>query len=127
MADLSDLNAALTVKLAGASPSGAETEFIGASNSQLKTSDIINTAALQANKSVSTSAVLASVGSGNLVDRKLLILFTNEKDVTFGFSGSSQPFPLPKGAIFPLDIGDNINVYIKKNSGTGEVFIAELS
>lgn len=128
MADLNSLQAAETVKIAGTNSSGIETGFVAASsNGDLKTADVVNTSAVQATLTITTSAVQAKVGGSALSERKMLIIQCKTNGIVYGYSSSSQPFDLPKGTTLVLPCGPNITVWLRKTSGSGDVAVAELS
>lgn len=127
MADLTDLQAAQTVKLAGASSSGNETGFIAEYNAQISGSDILNGTALQTVLSVGTTAVAARVGANNLVFRKMLIIQCQTANMTYGFASGSQPFTIPNNTTLMLSVGPNVTIYLRRTSGSGNVVIAEVS
>lgn len=129
MADLTNLQAAETIRIAGANSSGVETAFVNSTiNGDLQTADIINTAASQLSINVTTSAVIANIsGDSNLSNRKLLIVQCQTGNMTYGFTIESQPFTLPNGATLTLALGPNISVYLRRTSGSGTVVVAELA
>lgn len=126
MADLTDLEAAQTVKITGATNSG-ETSFVNSFNSQLQSADLINTTSTQTTLSVSTTAQECKVGGSTLANRKLLLIQVQGSGFVYGFSSGSQPFDLPNGSTLSLALGPNISVWVRKASGTANVAVAELS
>ena len=128
MADLSELDASLSTKLVGATPTGTETGYVSSTaNGELVTTDIMDTSAVQAVLSVSTTAVAARVGGSNLSERKMLVIQCQTSGITYGFSSGSQPFNLPNGTTVTLSLGPNVTIWLRKASGTGSVVVAELS
>lgn len=123
-ADKTELSSSGSTKIAGSNSSGQETGFIGEYNGQLRSADILG-GNQQALKSVGTTAVEMKVGANNLANRKLLIIQAQSTGLKFGFSSASQPFDFPNGSMMQFSIGASVSVWVKKNSGTTNVAIAE--
>ena len=84
MADLTELQATLPVKLAGADSSGNDTNFVNANSlGELQTADVISGAGTEGALSVGTSAIEARVGLSALVNRKLLTIFNNSSTTIY--------------------------------------------
>jgi len=128
MGDLTNLESSDTIKIAGASATGSETNFVNASaNGDLQTTDIMNTAASSTVLSLTTSAVAVRVAGSNLQDRKYIIMEGLGSGIVWGFSPSSQTFNLFKNQIIMLPCGQNITVYAKVTTGTADLSVGELS
>lgn len=128
MADLTNLEAAETVKLVGASSTGVETNAVNASaNGDLFVRDIVNTSVVQAAVTVATSAVECKVGGATLTNRKLLMIQVNAAGYSYGFASGSQPFAIANGTTLMLALGPSISVWLIKSSGSSTVAIAEFS
>lgn len=128
MADLSDKEAAQTIKIAGSDASGLETNFVKASdNGDLSTSDIINVAAQNRVMTITTSPVEALGAGVGLSSRKLLVIQAQTANIKYGFTVGSQPFTLANGASLYLSVGPDIHVYLVRTTGSGPVAVAELS
>ena len=128
MADLNELEAAQTIKLAGADASGSETHFVNATaNNELKSADVLNVSAGNTTLTITTTASLAQVGGSPLAGRKLLIIQAQTNSIVWGFSAVSQPFTLANGASLYLSVGDGISVYLRRTTGSGPVAVAELA
>ncbi len=128
MADLNQLDAAQTIKIAGADSSGTETNFVKAtSTNELNTADLINISAVQTTLTVTTTAIAARVGGANLSGRKLLLIQAQTNSIVWGFDVGSQPFTIANGASLYLSVGDNVTVYLRRTTGSGPVVVAELS
>lgn len=126
--DVSGANADQPVGITGLNGSGVPTTPVNATqNGELTNADILNAAAAQKTISLTTTIVAAQTGTGNLVNRKLLLIYALTAKVQYGFSASSTPFPLANGSVFSLALGANITVYLSVTSGTGSVEIAELA
>lgn len=128
MADLNSLEAAQTVKIAGADSSGNEVNFVSATaNNELKSADVLNVSAVNGVLSITTTAAPAQVGVSPLLGRKLLIIQAQTANIVWGFSAVAQPFALANGASLYLSIGDGITVYLRRTTGSGPVVVAELA
>lgn len=128
MADLSDVQAADTVKIVGSDASGVEqTPVQATTKGELVTSDVLNTASSAALKTITTTASAANVSGSNLSGRKLLIIQAQTGNIVWGFSAGLQPFTLASGASLYLSVGENVTVYLRRTTGSGSVAVAELS
>jgi hypothetical protein len=90
MADLSELAASQSVKIAGADNSGQESNFVHATaNNDLQVTDRANTDGAQGSLTVGTSAVEAKVGASALSNRKTLTVFNNSSSIIYwGYTSS---------------------------------------
>lgn len=78
MADLDSLQAAQTIKIAGADGSGNETTFVNAtSNGELNVTNLVFASGGQAALTVGTSAIEVKVGVSALTGRKLVTVYNN--------------------------------------------------
>lgn len=126
MADLNGLQAAQTVKLAGADSSGNETNYVNAtSNGEFKAADIINVSVAQSLLSIAAGAVVeVKVGSSRLVNRKSVQIQAQGTNITYGYISSSQIFTIPNGTTVSLSLGDGVGVWVKNNSPAATVNVA---
>lgn len=126
MADLSDLQAAQTIKIAGASTSGVESTYADVSaNQELKAVDILGVSVVQNTLSVGTGAsVELKVGGSPLTNRKSIIIQAQGSNLTYGFSSGSQPFTIANGTTITLSLGPGISVWARRSSGIGSVNVA---
>lgn len=131
MSDLTDLQAAQTVKIAGASTSGSETNFVNATvNGDLKAADILNVSVAQAVLVVNQAAspVEVKAGVSRLANRKSVLIQAQGSNIVYGFTSGSQPFLLPNGTTVTLAVGDGVEVWIDRTSnGNVNVAIAEFA
>jgi hypothetical protein len=130
MADLSNLDAAQTVKLAGADSAGSETNFVNASGlGELQTSDVITGAGSQAALSIGTSATEAKVGGSALTNRKLLTVFNNSNSTVYwGRSAAvttSNGTPIFKQQLMTFDFAADAPLYLIAGSAGNDVRITE--
>lgn len=126
MADLSDLNSSISVKITGSSSTGVESNYIGSTvNGDIKSADLLNVDSTQGTLSV-TNGVATEVKSGasNLVNRKSVMIQARGNNVVFGFSSGSQPFVLPDGATLTISLGSNLSIWVSKSSGSGSSLVA---
>lgn len=131
MADLNNLQAAQTIKIAGSDSSGVETTFVNAtSNGEIKSADILNVASTQAILVVNGSAAPVEVkaGASRLVNRKSVMIQAQGTNVIYGFTSGSQPFTLANGSTITISVGDGVGIWIFRTSnGNVNVPIAEFA
>jgi hypothetical protein len=117
MADLSDLQSALTTKLTGANSSGSETNFVNATvNGDLQTADIINVSGTQGSFSVTTTAAPLRVGGSNLANRKLVTFYHDTSNTVYwGYTSgvtTSTGTPIGRGQFTQWAVGPNVDIYL---------------
>ena len=131
MADLTDLQAAQTVKLVGSDAAGVETNSAKVSNNQdLGTSDIMNNGGIDRSLPLTTAAKLGVVnvdGVTPLVNRKYFIMEGLDTGIKWGFSATTQSFDIFKSQVIMVPCGPNTTIYFKMTTGTGNVAIGEVS
>lgn len=127
MADLDQLSAAQTIKIAGAQGSGLETNFVDATaNNEIKSADILNVSFTQGTVSVSVAGLAQEIKAGvsRLANRKSVLIQAQGTNVVYGFSSTSQPFTLANGSTITLAVGDGLGVWVDRSSGSGSVTVA---
>lgn len=131
MADIIEKNASQAVKLVGSDQSGNETNYLNVtSEGEIKISNFANISFLAANKNITATESLASVGGSNLANRKTLVIFNRGgQTVYYGPSGVTDltGIAIEKDELISLPFGDNINVYLITKTGTSTVTIQELA
>ena len=133
MADLTDLQSAITSKIAGAGPStGIETFFADVdSNGSLKVADISNNGGSAGAITVGTSAVLASVSGTNLTNRRFLGVHNNGSTTIYWGTTSgvttSSGTPIAKGQFISWAVGPNTNIYLISGSAGQNIRVTELA
>lgn len=131
MADLTELQASQSIKIAGADSSGVETNFVNAtSNGELKAADFLNVSITQSTLVVNGtgSPVEVKVGASRLANRKSVMIQAQGTNVIYGFSAASQPFTLANGSTITISIGDSVGVWIFRSSnGNVNVPVAEFA
>lgn len=130
MADLNELEAAQTVKIAGTNSSGAETNYInGTANNELLTANISNNGGLQGALTVSTTAVEAKVGASALTNRKTLTVFNNSGATLYwGYTSgvtTSSGTPFYEKQFVSFDVGTGTSVYLIAGAGSNNVRVTE--
>lgn len=132
MADLNDMQAAQTVKLAGASSSGNETSFIGATNTgNIKSADIINEGTgVEGVLVVGLTAVEVKVGASKLANRKLLTLYNNSGNRIFywGYTSSvtvTTGTPIAASTFITWNVGDNQSIYVISTNASLDARVTE--
>ena len=126
MSNLTELQSTLPVKLAGASSSGGETNFVNATaNGEIKSADFLNAAVVQAVLSVGTAAsVEVRAGASRLVNRKSVQIQAQGSNLTYGYTSGSQIFTIANGETLVLSIGDGVGIWLRRASGIGNVNVA---
>lgn len=131
MGDLSEKDASGTFKLVGSDQNGNETNYLNVTNEgEVKISNFANVSFIAANKNVSTTESLASVGGSNLSNRKTLVIFNRGgQTIYYGPSGVTDltGIAIEKDELISLPFGEAINVYLITKTGTSTVTIQELS
>ncbi len=131
MADLSDLQAAQTIKIAGSSSTGVESTYVGSTlTGEIKAADILNVSVAQAILVVNAtgSPVEVKAGASRLTNRKSVMIQAQGTNVVYGFDALSQPFLLANGATIVISLGDGVGVWIDRTSnGNVNVPIAEFA
>lgn len=132
MADLTEAEASGSTKLIGADPTtGAETNFADVTaEGELKISSFANVTFADANRTITTTELLANVSGSNLANRKSLIVFNRgTSDVFYGTTGVSDTtgIAVVKDEILTLLVGDNIDVFLVTKTGSSTVTIQEFA
>lgn len=130
MADLNELNAAGTTKIAGSDSVGNESNYAKVSSNQdLGTADIINSAGVSGNITVGTSATLAAVGGSNQANRKSLTVSNNGTATMYwGYSNTvttANGTPVYKGQTLSWAVGPNVSVYLISSVAAQDTRVTE--
>jgi len=130
MADLTDIQAAGTVKIVGSDSTGVEqTPVISTANGSLSTTDISNNGGVNAAISVTTSAIEAKVGGSALANRKNLTIHNNGTGTIYwGYSSgvtTTNGTPVFKDQFVSWDVGASTSVFLIAISGTQNVRVTE--
>lgn len=130
MADVSDINAAQSVKIIGADATGVEsTPVTSTATGNLNVADVSNNGGVQGALSVTTSAVEAKVGGSPLANRKTLTIHNNGTGTLYwGYSNSvtsSTGTPIFKDQLVVFDIGTGTSVFLIASSGSHNTRITE--
>lgn len=125
MADLTELQAAQSVKVVGSSSSGAESTPVNSTDlGELQTVDVPNQTGLSTTLALTTTAVEGKVGASTMTNRKYIEMQALDTGVKWGYD-TTCPFDLFKNQFFSLPAGTNCKVYFKMSSGTGSIAIGE--
>ena len=125
MADLTDLQAAQTVKVVGTDSSGVETNAVGATTlGDLQAADVPNQTGLSTTLNLTTTAIEGKVGGTTMTNRKYIEMQALSTNVKWGYTTTCD-FDLFKNQFFALPAGFNCKVYFKVTTGTGSVAFSE--
>lgn len=104
---------------------GTDTVDVSA-NSELRSSDILQTAVVQGTVTVSVAgaAVELKVGGSTLTNRKSVKFQAQGTNVIYGYSSGSQPFLVANGETIAESLGPGISIWFDRSSGAGSVTIA---
>lgn len=152
MADLTEVQSSLSVKIAGAGPStGIEDNYldvdttgritikiedtsgssVAAYNSQLEVSDVVNGGGSNGAITVGTTALLVSVSGTNLANRKSLTLYNNGNTTMYwGLSSSvttTNGTPIPTGYTATWKVGVSTTIYIISASAAQNARVTEMA
>lgn len=126
MGDISDIDAAQSVKLIGSSSDGTEQAPVGSTtNGEVLASDTANSGGLDAVLNLTTTPQEGKVSTSVKSDRKYIVMQALDKNVKWGFSNTTQSFDLFKNQIIIVPLGPNTSVWFKMSSGTGDVAFGE--
>ncbi len=131
MADLTEIQAAQSVKLIGSNSFGAEsTPIKSSSNGDIGASDIVDISGVYGTITVGTSPIEIKVGGSPLSTRKLVTI-DNTSNVTFywGYNNSISTTAYA-GRIFKDQqaswaVGSNVSIWIVAGSGSNSAHISE--
>lgn len=131
IADLTEIQASLSVKIAGSDPiTGAETGYTNSSiTGDLFVRDSINTAITNAAISVTTSAIEAKVGGSKLSNRKVVVITPTNGTVYWGGSNAvttATGTPIFKNQSLTVTATDLVAVWLI-SAGTVNVRVVEAS
>ena len=125
MADISDINAAQTVKVVGADSTGVEqTPVQSTSDGELRTSDSLTKAVDGTLSFTAGTPTEIKVGGSRLVGRKVLF-FIPAAAGKYGFTAGSQNIPVSKNQPITITITDAQGVWFDFNSGTNNLYVVE--
>jgi len=125
MADISDIEAAETVKIVGSQADGTEqTPVRSTTLADLQVADVPNQAGVSGVLNLTTTAIEGKVNALPLENRKFVEMQALTKRVKWGYDPSC-PFDLFKNQFFALPVGENCTIYFKADSGTADVAFSE--
>jgi len=125
MADISDVQAAQSVKLIGSGPTGVESTPINStSHGNILSYDVADGGGLDTTITITAGSVVElKVGAAVLPNRRYIQIQSRGRDVTWGYSALTQSFDAFKNQFFILPFGPNTSVYLK-NNGSSSVDVA---
>lgn len=131
MADLTDLQAAQSIKIAGSSATGVETNAVNSSvNGDLFHQDLLQTStSVQGTLTVGTSAVELKVGGSPLVSRKLATIDNSSSAIIYwGFTSgvtTSTGIRIFKDTQASWAVSETTKIYLIAGSAGNVTRIAE--
>lgn len=130
MADISDIQSALPVKVVGSDALGAEqTPVKSTGDGELRTADIIDAGGTQGAVSVSTTAVAIRVGGSNLTNRKTLTALNNgTATIYWGYTNAvttSTGTPFMRNQFAVWEAGPNTTIWMIAANGSHDVRVTE--
>lgn len=131
MADLSELQSTLPTKIAGASASGSETNFVNASTAgDIYTQDLLNSGGVYGNLTVTTTPVEIKVGGSKYTGRKLVTLDNKSSTTIYWGYNNSVSSTVYAGRIFKdqqamWNASDAVSIWVVAASGSNTVAISE--
>jgi hypothetical protein len=125
MPDISDIDAAQSVKIVGSESDGTEQTPVSSSGlSELKTTDKINQQGEDIIINLSTTAVEAKVGSTAKTDRSYVFLQALDKNVKWGFDSNCR-FDAFKNQLISIPASEDCTIFIKADSGSRNIVVGE--
>jgi len=130
MADISDVQAAQSVKLIGSGPTGVESTPVNATNDgQILAYDVADAGGADTVITIAGGSIVElKVGTSAMSNRKYIQIQALDSKVKFGFSPTSQSFDAFKDQFFMMPFGPNTSIYLKNNGSPNvDVAIAEVA
>jgi len=129
MADLSEIQASQSIKIAGASSTGAESNWVDSSaTGDLFTRDTLKVGGTQGSLTVGTSAVEVKVGASQLTNRKHVTLYNNSNTTIYWGLDSgvntSTGTPIQKGEMVPWS-ASTATIYVIAGSAGNDARVTE--
>lgn len=129
MADLSEIQASQSVKIAGSSTSGLESYWVDASaTNDLFTADTLKVGGTQGALTVGTTAVEVKVGVSQLANRKHVTLYNNSNTTMYWGLDSgvntSTGTPIQKGEMVPWS-ASTATIYVIAGSAGNDARVTE--
>jgi hypothetical protein len=131
MADISDINSALPIKVVGSDATGVEQTPVGSTTvGDLQATDRANTSGVSGAITVGTSAVAARVGGANLSERKTLTVYNGgTATIYWGYSAgvtTANGTPIEKKQQIDWQgLGPNITVFLISGSAGQDIRVTE--
>lgn len=131
MADLDNLQASQSVKIAGADSSGNETTFVKATDSgDIQSADLVNVGTgVQSALTVGITSVEIKVGASPLANRKLLTLYNNSNvTIYWGYTSGvtvASGTPIFKSQFITWAVGDQQSIFVIAGAASNDTRITE--
>jgi hypothetical protein len=130
VADLSEIQASQSVKIAGASLVGSESYWVNSTpNGDLTATDTLKSGGTQGALTVGTSAVEIKVGGSALANRKVVTLHNNSNAIMYwGYTSgvtTSTGTPIQKGEERVWSASDVCTLYVISGSAGNNARITE--
>jgi len=123
--DVSDIQAAQSVKVIGSDATGLETTPVGSTTlGDIKAADVPNQQGVSGTLSLTVTAQIGKIGASVLSNRKYVEMQALTTNVKWGYDANC-PFDLFKNQFFALPMGAGCNIYFKAATGTAQVAFAE--
>ena len=127
MADIAETQQSELVRITDAS----ETNIVKVSpEGELAVSNFANINFVDANKTASTTEILACAGVSNLANRKTLVIYNRgSQDIYYGTTGvdDTTGIIIAKDELVNFSVGENVEIYIVTKTGNSTVTIQEFS
>lgn len=131
MSDLTDIQAAQSVKIAGAASTGIESNFAGVTaNLEVQSCDTLNNGGVNINLTVGTTATELKVGGARLVNRKMILIQPLNNGVFFGYSSAvtaANGMTAFNNQTIMLPVGENTQVWLIATAAGKDVRIGEIA
>lgn len=125
MADISDVDAAQSVKLVGSSSDGTEQSPIKSTASgEIRSSDIVTKAIDGTLNFTAGTPTEIKVGGSRMTDRKFVQFIPAAKG-SYGYTIGSQNIPVGKNQSVTIYLSDDQGIWFDFNSGTNDLFVSE--
>ena len=130
MADLSDIQAAQSVKIIGSDSLGSETTPVSSNgNGKLNTAEISNNGGTQGSLTVGTTSVELKVGGSALTDRISATAYNDGSQIVYwGYTSGvtiSTGTPIFKKQLVQWSVGPGTSIYLISDTAGQDVRITE--
>lgn len=132
MADISDIDAAQSVKVIGATSDGTESSPVMSNpNGKIMSADISDNGGVQASLTVGTGAVEVKVGGSALANRVEASVYNNSTStIYYGYTSGVTTLtgtPISKKQHATFKVGPDTSIYLISGSSGNDVRITEIA